>query len=152
MRITKEDIKKIEYLNKNNIPNKKIAEIIGCSVRTIERVVNKEHYLQKEETSKFMDVNNIIHEVESGKKYTIKPIKHTFKILLDCDDLYTSRQYICILIDNKYVYQVIGNITNVLDFKTCKLIFDQKIIQYVTKLVHKHYEYMTDKVRYEYYV
>lgn len=145
MRINKEDIKKIEYLNKNNIPNKKIAEIIGCSVRTIERVVNKEHYLQKDETNKFIDVNNIINEITTGKKYTIKPIKHTFKILLDCDDLYTSRQYQCILIDNKYVYQVIGNITNVLDFKTCKLIFDQKIIQYVTNLVHKHYEYMCDK-------
>lgn len=57
-------------------------------------------------------------------KRKVKPIKHTFKILLDCDDLYTGKPYKCILIDNKYVYQVIGYTTNVLDFKTCKLIFD----------------------------
>lgn len=78
-------------------------------------------------------------------KITKKPIKHTFKILLNIIDPCSNRQYICILVDNKYVYKCIGNLINVLDFKTCKLIFDQKIIQYVTKLVHKHYEYMTDK-------
>lgn len=142
MRITKEDIKKIEYLNKNNIPNKNIVEIIGCSIRTIERVLNHEHYLQREENLYTKEETKKILNSLYGK---VKPIKHTFKILLDCDDLYTSRQYKCILIDNKYVYQVIGNITNVLDFKTCKIIFDQKIIQYVTKLVNKHYEYMCDR-------
>ena len=78
-------------------------------------------------------------------KRKVKPIKRTFKILLDCDDFYTGKNYKCIVIDNKYVYQVNANIPNILDFKTCKFIFDQKIIQYVTKLVNKHYEYMCDK-------
>ena len=121
MRITKEDIKKIEYLNKNKIPTKNIANIIGCSVRTIERVLNHEHYLQREEKIYTIEETKRIINSIYGK---VKPIKHTFKILLDCDDLYTGKPYKCILIDNKYVYQVIGYTTNVLDFKTCKLIFD----------------------------
>lgn len=53
MNITKENIEQIKLLNDMNISVTDISKVIGCSKRTVERVLNNEHYLQlKEELTK----------------------------------------------------------------------------------------------------
>ena len=63
MNITKENIEQIKLLNNMNVSANDISKVIGCSKRTVERVLNNEHYLQtkeeltKSDKEKIMDVS-----------------------------------------------------------------------------------------------
>lgn len=64
MNITKENIKQIELLNDMNVSTNDISKVIGCSKRTVERVLNNEHYLQTKEELTKSDKEKIMEYID----------------------------------------------------------------------------------------
>ena len=64
MNITKENIEQIKLLNDMNVSANDIAKVIGCSKRTVERVLNNEHYLQTKEELTKSDKEKIMEYID----------------------------------------------------------------------------------------
>lgn len=64
MNITKENIKQIKLLNDMNVSTNDISKVIGCSKRTVERVLNNEHYLQTKEELTKSDKEKIMEYID----------------------------------------------------------------------------------------
>lgn len=64
MNITKENIEQIKLLNDMNINTNDISKVIGCSKRTVERVLNNEHHLQTKEELTKSDKEKIMEYID----------------------------------------------------------------------------------------
>lgn len=64
MNITKENIEQIKLLNDMNVSTNDISKVIGCSKRTVERVLNNEHYLQTKEELTKSDKEKIMEYID----------------------------------------------------------------------------------------
>lgn len=64
MNITKENIEQIKLLNDMNVSANDISKVIGCSKRTVERVLNNEHYLQNKEELTKSDKEKIMEYID----------------------------------------------------------------------------------------
>ena len=64
MNITKENIEQIKLLHDMNVSTNDISKVIGCSKRTIERVLNNEHYLQTKEELTKSDKEKIMEYID----------------------------------------------------------------------------------------
>lgn len=64
MNITKENIEQIKLLNNMNVSTNDISKVIGCSKRTVERVLNNEHYLQTKEELTKSDKEKIMEYID----------------------------------------------------------------------------------------
>lgn len=64
MNITKENIEQIKLLNDMNVSATDISKVIGCSKRTVERVLNNEHYLQTKEELTKSDKEKIMEYID----------------------------------------------------------------------------------------
>ena len=64
MNITKENIEQIKLLNDMNVSATDISKVIGCSKRTVERVLNNEHYLQTKDELTKSDKEKIMEYID----------------------------------------------------------------------------------------
>lgn len=64
MNITKENIEQIKLLNDMNVSTNDISKVIGCSKRTVECVLNNEHYLQTKEELTKSDKEKIMEYID----------------------------------------------------------------------------------------